>query len=111
VVARLTLRTHEVAKASVVSPSQSRLPPTKPSLLREFIRFCETSLGTPDWGESVTLRSGDRLETAPRRMEGAGVALTSSNQLMAELAIDWAGDLGSKVQTIRGSLKKLIATD
>ncbi|MCU7613622.1 isochorismatase family protein [Chryseobacterium sp. GMJ5] len=49
-------------------------------------------------------------ETALRRMENAGVVLTSTNQLMAELAMDWASETGSKIQDIMYNeiLKQLI---
>ncbi|CAK1961182.1 hypothetical protein VCRA2112O187_2890001 [Vibrio crassostreae] len=36
-------------------------------------------------------------ETALRRMEKHGVTLTSTNQLIAELAQDWSTDHGSKL--------------
>lgn len=36
-------------------------------------------------------------ETALRRMENEGVVLTSTNQVMAELAQDWSTDKGGKV--------------
>jgi nicotinamidase-related amidase len=39
-------------------------------------------------------------ETALRRMENAGVTLTSTNQVMAELATDWAGVTGARIQQI-----------
>lgn len=39
-------------------------------------------------------------ETSLRRMEKHGVTLTSTNQIMAELAIDWASDEGAKLQGI-----------
>jgi nicotinamidase-related amidase len=39
-------------------------------------------------------------ETAIRRMEKHGVIITSTNQLMAELATDWAGKEGSAIQRI-----------
>jgi len=39
-------------------------------------------------------------ETSLRRMEKAGVILTSTNQVMAELAMDWASVKGSKIQGI-----------
>ncbi len=39
-------------------------------------------------------------ETALRRMENAGVTLTSTNQVMAELATDWAGVTGALIQQI-----------
>jgi nicotinamidase-related amidase len=39
-------------------------------------------------------------ETAIRRMERAGVTLTSTNQVMAELATDWADARGQTIQAI-----------
>lgn len=39
-------------------------------------------------------------ETALRRMERAGVTLTSTNQIMAELAMDWSSPTGSSIQRI-----------
>ncbi|MFB2898268.1 isochorismatase family protein [Aerosakkonemataceae cyanobacterium BLCC-F50] len=39
-------------------------------------------------------------ETALRRMEKHGVTLTSTNQLMAELANSWSEGVGQKIQTI-----------
>jgi nicotinamidase-related amidase len=39
-------------------------------------------------------------ETAIRRMERAGVTITSTNQLMAELAVDWSDPRGQKIQAI-----------
>lgn len=39
-------------------------------------------------------------ETALRRMESRGVALTSTNQVMAELAGSWSEGNGQKIQTI-----------
>lgn len=49
-------------------------------------------------------------ETALRRMERAGVTLTSTNQVMAELATDWASPVGAAIQRIMYEevLKKLI---
>jgi nicotinamidase-related amidase len=49
-------------------------------------------------------------ETALRRMEARGVTLTSTNQVMAELAMDWASPGGSAIQKImyEESLKPLI---
>lgn len=49
-------------------------------------------------------------ETALRRMESAGVTLTSTNQVMAELAMDWASPTGSTIQTImyQEVLKRLV---
>ena len=49
-------------------------------------------------------------ETALRRMERAGVVLTSTNQVMAELATDWASPIGSAIQKVmyEESLKRLI---
>jgi nicotinamidase-related amidase len=39
-------------------------------------------------------------ETALRRMENAGVVLTGTNQLMAELAYDWSTPIGGKLLTV-----------
>jgi nicotinamidase-related amidase len=39
-------------------------------------------------------------ETAIRRMEKHGVTITSTNQVMAELATDWASKEGSAIQRI-----------
>ncbi|UBF23838.1 isochorismatase family protein [Kovacikia minuta CCNUW1] len=39
-------------------------------------------------------------ETALRRMEKHGVTLTSTNQVMAELAVSWSHDFGKTIQTI-----------
>ncbi len=39
-------------------------------------------------------------ETAIRRMEKAGVTITSTNQVMAELAANWADERGRKIQGI-----------
>lgn len=39
-------------------------------------------------------------ETALRRMEKQGVSLTSTNQVMAELAVSWSYDFGKTIQTI-----------
>ena len=39
-------------------------------------------------------------ETAIRRMEKHGVTITSTNQVMAELATDWAGKEGSAIQRV-----------
>lgn len=49
-------------------------------------------------------------ETALRRMERAGVTLTSTNQVMAELAMDWASPTGSTIQAImyQEVLKRLV---
>jgi nicotinamidase-related amidase len=49
-------------------------------------------------------------ETALRRMENAGVILTSTNQVMAELATDWSSATGSAIQRIMYEevLKRLI---
>jgi len=60
-----------------------------------------------DAGGSPTTQAD---ETALRRMERAGVTLTSTNQVMAELATDWAGPIGSTVQRVmyEESLKRLI---
>jgi nicotinamidase-related amidase len=61
-----------------------------------------------DAGGSPTKAADD---TALRRMEKAGVVLTSTNQVMAELAMDWASPIGGIVQGImyEESLKRLIA--
>jgi nicotinamidase-related amidase len=52
-------------------------------------------------------------ETALRRMERAGVVLTSTSQVMAELATDWAGATGGTIQRImyEESPRKLIEMD
>lgn len=49
-------------------------------------------------------------ETALRRMENHGVTLTSTNQVMAELAVSWSYDFGKTIQTImyQEILSKLI---
>ncbi|WP_419421395.1 isochorismatase family protein (plasmid) [Legionella sp. D16C41] len=49
-------------------------------------------------------------EIATRRMEKHGVILTSTNQVMAELAIDWASEAGNNIQKImyEEKLKQLI---
>lgn len=39
-------------------------------------------------------------ETALRRMERHGVTLTSTNQVMAELAVSWSESYGATIQTI-----------
>ncbi len=51
-------------------------------------------------------------ETAMRRMEKAGVVITSTNQVMAELATDWASTTGGKIQSIMYEeiLKRLVET-
>lgn len=60
-----------------------------------------------DAGGSPT-RAADDI--ALRRMERAGVTLTSTNQVMAELAMDWASPIGSAIQRIMYEevLKRLI---
>ena len=60
-----------------------------------------------DAGGSPTAQAD---ETALRRMERAGVTLTSTNQVMAELATDWASPVGAAIQRIMYEevLKKLI---
>lgn len=60
-----------------------------------------------DAGGSPTKAADD---TALRRMEAAGVVLTSTNQVMAELAMDWASPNGSAIQRVmyEESLKRLI---
>lgn len=49
-------------------------------------------------------------ETSLRRMEKAGVALTSTNQVLAELATDWASPTGSAIQRVmyEETLKHLV---
>lgn len=50
-------------------------------------------------------------ETALRRMENSGVTLTSTNQLMAEIAYDWSTKNGSKILNVMYEeiLSKVIA--
>ncbi len=50
-----------------------------------------------DAGGSPTQAADD---IAVRRMEKAGVSITSTNQFMAELATNWADERGSKIQRI-----------
>ncbi|MGF1979849.1 MAG: isochorismatase family protein [Nostoc sp. CmiSLP01] len=50
-----------------------------------------------DAGGSLTTLAD---ETALRRMENHGVTLTSTDQLMAELAVSWSHDFGKTIQTI-----------
>lgn len=50
-----------------------------------------------DAGGSPTKAADD---VALRRMEAAGVTLTSTNQLLAELAMDWASPSGQLIQRI-----------
>ena len=50
-----------------------------------------------DAGGSPTMLAD---ETSLRRMEKHGVTLTSTNQVMAELAVSWSHDFGQKIQTI-----------
>lgn len=50
-----------------------------------------------DAGGSPTRAADD---AALRRMEQRGVVLTSTNQVLAELAMDWASPLGTSVQRI-----------
>lgn len=49
-------------------------------------------------------------DAALRRMEKHGVTVTSTNQVMAELATDWASPTGVAIQTImyEESLKRLV---
>ncbi len=49
-------------------------------------------------------------ETSLRRMEKHGVTITTTNQLMAELATDWASDTGKAIQYImyEENLKPLV---
>ncbi len=60
-----------------------------------------------DAGGSPTMLAD---ETALRRMEKHGVTLTSTNQVMAELAVSWSQDFGQIIQTImyQEILSKLI---
>lgn len=50
-----------------------------------------------DAGGSPTRAADD---ASLRRMESRGVVLTSTNQVMAELAMDWASPAGSTIQRI-----------
>ena len=50
-----------------------------------------------DAGGSPTMLAD---ETSTRRMERHGVTLTSTNQVMAELAVSWSQDSGQTIQTI-----------
>lgn len=52
-------------------------------------------------------------ETSTQRMKDHGVTLTTTNQIMAELAYDWANGAGHQIQTIMYEevLAKLIAGD
>ena len=50
-----------------------------------------------DAGGSPTMLAD---ETSTRRMERHGVTLTSTNQIMAELAVSWSQDFGQTIQTI-----------
>jgi nicotinamidase-related amidase len=60
-----------------------------------------------DAGGSPTKAADD---TSLRRMEAHGVMLTSTNQLMAELAMDWASPRGSVIQKImyQETLRRLV---
>lgn len=62
-----------------------------------------------DAGGSPTRAADD---AALRRMEQHGVVLTSTNQLLAELAMDWASPVGSSIQSImyEETLRRLIET-
>ena len=50
-------------------------------------------------------------ETSLRRMERNGVVLTSTNQVMAELAVSWSESFGATIQTImyQECLSKMLA--
>lgn len=63
-----------------------------------------------DAGGSPTKAADD---ISLRRMESRGVVLTSTNQLLAELAIDWAAPLGQAVQRVMYEevLRRLIEAD
>jgi nicotinamidase-related amidase len=50
-----------------------------------------------DAGGSPTQLADD---IAVRRMERAGVTITSTNQVMAELATDWSDERGQKIQGV-----------
>ena len=50
-----------------------------------------------DGGGSPTQQADD---IAVERMRQAGVIITSTNQLMAELAMDWASETGATIQKI-----------
>jgi nicotinamidase-related amidase len=50
-----------------------------------------------DAGGSPTMLAD---ETSTRRMERHGVTLTSTNQVMAELAVSWSQDFGQTIQTV-----------
>ena len=50
-----------------------------------------------DAGGSTTTMAN---ETALRRMEKHGVTLTSTNQIMEELAVSWSYNFGKTIQTI-----------
>ena len=60
-----------------------------------------------DAGGSPTKAADD---ASLRRMESRGVVLTSTNQVMAELAMDWASETGARIQKVmyEESLKRLI---
>jgi nicotinamidase-related amidase len=60
-----------------------------------------------DAGGSPTKAADD---AALRRMEKHGVGVTSTNQVMAELAIDWASKAGATIQGImyQESLRRLV---
>jgi nicotinamidase-related amidase len=60
-----------------------------------------------DGGGSPTKAADDM---ALRRMESRGVVLTSTNQMMAELATDWASPVGQTVQKVmyEESLRRFI---
>ena len=63
-----------------------------------------------DAGGSPTMMA-DEISTT--RMKDHGVTLTSTNQLLAELAISWAEGNGQKIQTIlyQENLKRLVDLD
>ena len=54
-----------------------------------------------DAGGSPTARAD---EIAIRRMEGAGATITSTNQLLAELAVSWASPEGAAILPILSAL-------
>lgn len=60
------------------------------------VYFAEGAPGVAAGGSPTTLAD----ETALRRMERHGVTLTSTNQVMAELAVSWSHDFGRTIQHI-----------
>ena len=54
--------------------------------------------------------SKDADNAAIERMRAHGVTITSTNQVMAELATDWAGEAGSRIQAVmyEEALRRLV---